>query len=126
MHKLVTQHLRKPKKKDDRAGQLHELPRSLGGLFFHYLRPRLPFVWQYGWRFKALQATWLLFFGACAAKLAMVMFGSTDEEIREKAAQYKFVRDEQGRVIDVAYKPVINAAQRARDRATRLRNEEDM
>lgn len=105
------------------AGRTAGVPMSVGGLVLGQLRPRLPGAWQYGWRWKLVQSVWVgggltfcIYLGRC-------MFGKTDEEVAQKAAQYSYVRDDSGIIMDLSYTPLVSAGLRARARAQRLRDE---
>eukprot|EP00331_Platyophrya_macrostoma_P000157 CAMPEP_0176407532 /NCGR_PEP_ID=MMETSP0127-20121128/1461_1 /TAXON_ID=938130 /ORGANISM="Platyophrya macrostoma, Strain WH" /LENGTH=55 /DNA_ID=CAMNT_0017786743 /DNA_START=225 /DNA_END=392 /DNA_ORIENTATION=+ len=54
-----------------------------------------------------------------------MFFALDDQEIAKRAAKYTYVRNEQGQVVDVAYKPLIDAGMRARKRANRYLEEDD-
>ncbi|EAN79142.1 uncharacterized protein TEOVI_000280000 [Trypanosoma equiperdum] len=105
--------------------RMPDLPKSAGGYFFRQLRPYLPPAWQYGWRWKLLQGIWLGSALSFSSYLVYVMyFRDSDSDIAQRAAQYTYVRNEHGQVVDIGYKPLIDAAHRARRRAQRLLEEE--
>lgn len=90
------------------------------------LRPSLPIKWQYGWRWNCVKGLYLGVGLAFVAKLAYTMFFQlSDEEIDRKAAKYTYVRNDQGTVVDVAYKPLLDAGIRARRRTARLMEEDE-
>ncbi|KPI87690.1 hypothetical protein ABL78_3228 [Leptomonas seymouri] len=98
-----------------------DLPKSAGGYVFQQLRPRLPIRWQYGWRWSALKCLWVGGWGSFIAYLGYVMFFKyTNEDIAEQATQYTYVRNDRGEVVDIGFKPIIDATKRARRRADRL------
>lgn len=98
-----------------------DLPKSAGGYVFQQLRPRLPVRWQYGWRWNALKGVWLVSWLSLIGYVAYVMFFKhSDEDIARQAAQYTYIRNERGEVVDIGFKPVVDAGRRARKRADRL------
>lgn len=102
------------------------MPRSAGGFILRRLRPSLPIKWQYGWRWNCVKGLYLGVGLAFVAKLAYTMFFQlSDEEIDRKAAKYTYVRNDQGTVVDVAYKPLLDAGIRARRRTARLMEEDE-
>ncbi|RNE97529.1 hypothetical protein TraAM80_09286 [Trypanosoma rangeli] len=116
---------RKRKGQPTRPG-LPDLPKSAGGYFFRQLRPYLPIVWQYGWRWKLLQGLWLgTAFSFAGYLIYVIYFRDSDEVIAAKAAKYTYVRNEQGEVVDIGYKPIIDASRRAQRRARRLLEDDD-
>ncbi|ORC91693.1 uncharacterized protein TM35_000052890 [Trypanosoma theileri] len=116
---------RKRKGQPTRPG-LPDLPKSAGGYVFRELRPYLPIAWQYGWRWKLLQSIWLGAGLSLAGSLMYVMyFRDSEEDIARKAACYTYVRNEKGEVVDIGYKPLIDATRRAQRRAQRLLDEEE-
>nr|CCC94759.1 conserved hypothetical protein [Trypanosoma congolense IL3000] len=103
-----------------------DIPKSAGGYFFRQMRPYLPVTWQYGWRWKLLQGVWLGSAFSFAGYLMYVMFyRDTEATIAEKASRYTYVRNEQGQVVDIGYKPIVDSAKRAQRRAQRLLEEDD-
>ncbi|CAD2215512.1 hypothetical protein AGDE_02290 [Angomonas deanei] len=115
----------KPKSTSVRPG-VPDLPNSAGGYVFQQLRPRLPARWQYGWRWNALKGVWLVGWGSFVAYLAYVMFFKyTDEDIAKQAALFTYVRNENGEVTDIGFKPIVEAGKRARRRADRLLDPEE-
>lgn len=98
-----------------------DLPKSAGGYVFQQLRPRLPIQWQYGWRWNMLKGTWIVGWMSFLGYVAYTMFFKYgDEEIAQQAAQYTYVRNERGEVVDIGFRPIIDAGRRARRRADRL------
>jgi hypothetical protein len=109
------------KKPTSRSPGMPDLPKSAGGYIFQQLRPRLPISWQYGWRWSALKSLWVVGWGSFIAYVAYVMFFKyTEGEIAEQATQYTYVRNERGEVVDIGFKPIIDATKRARRRADKL------
>ncbi|RNF11976.1 uncharacterized protein Tco025E_06546 [Trypanosoma conorhini] len=122
---LPTVERRKRKGQPTRPG-LPDLPKSAGGYVFRQLRPYLPIAWQYGWRWKMLQGLWLGSALSFAGYLLYVIYlRDSDEAIAAKAAKYTYVRNERGEVVDIGYKPLIDASRRAERRARRLLEEEE-
>ncbi|KEG13488.1 hypothetical protein DQ04_00981180 [Trypanosoma grayi] len=114
---------RKRKGQPTRPG-MPDLPKSAGGYVFRQLRPYLPIAWQYGWRWKLLQSMWLGAGLSIAGCLIYVMYYRDSEEmIAAKAARYTYVRNERGEVVDIGYKPIIDASRRAQRRAQRILDE---
>lgn len=104
-----------------RGPGMPDLPKSAGGYIFQQLRPRLPIRWQYGWRWSALKGVWVVGWGSFIAYVAYVMFFKyTDSDIAEQATQYTYVRNDRGEVVDIGFKPIIDATKRARRRADKL------
>ncbi|KAG5500987.1 hypothetical protein GH5_04576 [Leishmania sp. Ghana 2012 LV757] len=98
-----------------------DLPKSAGGYIFQQLRPRLPIRWQYGWRWSSLKAVWVTGWSSFICYVVYVMFFKyTDSDIAEQATQYTYVRNERGDVVDIGFKPIVDAGKRARRRADRL------
>ncbi|KAK7198098.1 hypothetical protein NESM_000766200 [Novymonas esmeraldas] len=109
------------KKTTSRGPGVPDLPKSAGGYVFQQLRPRLPARWQYGWRWNSLKAGWVVGWFSFIGYVAYVMFFKyTDGDIAEQAAQYTYVRNERGEVVDIGFKPIVDAGRRARRRADRL------
>ncbi|KAF8284473.1 hypothetical protein TcG_01714 [Trypanosoma cruzi] len=124
-HALPKIERRKRKGQHARPG-LPDLPKSAGGYLFLQMRPYLPIAWQYGWRWRMLQGLWLGTALSFAGYLLYVMyFRDSDEVIAAKAAKYTYVRNERGEVIDIGYKPLIDASRRAQRRAQRLLADDD-
>ena len=106
--------------------QVHDIPRSVGGFVMRFLRPRLPVTWQYGWKWHAVQATWMVFAAGLCGYYGWLMWGKyTEEDFKTKSRQYQYVRDERGHVVDLSYKPLAVAGIRARQRAQRLLEDDD-
>eukprot|EP00758_Cryptobia_borreli_P009914 Tbor_TRINITY_DN5521_c7_g2::TRINITY_DN5521_c7_g2_i2::g.13039::m.13039 len=103
------------------TGMGGDLPSSGNAWLFRQIRPYLPIQWQYGIRYKAIQILWILLVLSFVASLAKVMFLQSEEEIAGKASRYSYVRDESGTVVDISYKPLIDAGIRARRRQERAR-----
>ncbi|KAG5501456.1 hypothetical protein JKF63_03285 [Porcisia hertigi] len=109
------------KKAASRSPGMPDLPKSAGGYVFQQLRPRLPIRWQYGWRWSSLKAVWIVSWASLVSYVAYVMFFKyTDGDIAELATQYTYVRNERGEVVDIGFKPIVDAGKRARRRAERL------
>lgn len=98
-----------------------DLPKSAGGYVFQQLRPRLPIRWQYGWRWSSLKGVWVVGWGSFICYVAYVMFFKyTDADIAEQATQYTYVHNDRGEVVDIGFKPIVDATKRARRRADKL------
>ena len=96
----------------------------MNGWLSNKLRPYLPANWQYGIRWKFF-STGLKGLPIGAASYIIYQIKYKDEDaIKELAAQYKYVRDPSGRVVDVAYAPLVDAGSRARRRTELLRMRE--
>lgn len=95
------------------------LPSSGAAWAFKIIRPYLPPQWQYGWRYNLLKAIWLLCAFSFVGLLARTMFFQSEEEVAVKASRYTYVRDDSGNVVDISYKPLIDAGMRARRRQER-------
>ncbi|CAJ1027837.1 hypothetical protein, conserved [Leishmania lindenbergi] len=109
------------KKVASRRPGIPDLPKSAGGYFFQQLRPHLPIRWQYDWRWTSLKAVWVVGWSSFICYVAYVMFFKyTDSDIAEQATQYTYVRNERGDVVDIGFKPIVDAGKRARRRADRL------
>ncbi|KPA80923.1 putative mitochondrial hypothetical protein [Leptomonas pyrrhocoris] len=109
------------KKPAARSPGMPDLPKSAGGYVFQQLRPRLPTRWQYGWRWSSLKGIWVVGWGSFIVYVAYVMFFKyTDAAIAEQAAQFTYVRNDRGEVVDIGFKPIIDASKRARRRADKL------
>ncbi|KAG8346038.1 hypothetical protein ERJ75_000193500 [Trypanosoma vivax] len=122
---LPSVELPKRRSRQLRRSSVPDLPRSGGGFFFRQIRPYLPASWRYGWRWKMLQGIWLvgaLYLGGNL--LYIVLFRDSEEMIKAKAARYTYVCNDRGEVVDVGYKPIIDAAHRAQRRAKRLLEED--
>ncbi|EPY31620.1 hypothetical protein STCU_01807 [Strigomonas culicis] len=117
----VERRRRRGQKKSTIRPGVPDLPKSAGGYVFQQLRPRLPIRWQYGWRWNMLKGTWLAVWLSFIGSVAYTMFFKyTDEDIARDAAQFTYVRNESGEVIDIGFKPIVDAGRRARRRADRL------
>lgn len=109
------------KKTATRSPGMPDLPKSAGGYIFQQLRPRLRIRWQYGWRWSALKSLWVIGWGSFIVYVVYVMFFKyTNAEIAEQATQYTYVRNDRGEVVDIGFKPIVDAAKRARRRADKL------
>lgn len=96
------------------------MPKSAGGYILKQLRPRLPIAWQYGWRWQAIKGAWLFTGCLFLAKLGYTMFFSlSSDEIDRRAAQYTYVRDDRGVVVDIGFKPLMDAGARAHRRTAK-------
>ncbi|CUG88692.1 membrane-associated protein, putative [Bodo saltans] len=116
---------RRPKRPSRNAGG-SEMPTSAGGYILRRLRPRLPVSWQYGWKWQAVKGAWLFVGSLFLLKLGYTMFFSlSDSDIDRKAAQYTYVRDERGVVVDIGYKPLLDAGIRARKRTAKYLEADD-
>lgn len=114
------------KKRPTRNAGGSEMPKSAGGYVLMQLRPRLPIQWQYGWRWQAVKGAWLFVGSMFLLKLGYTMFFSlSDEDIDRRAAQYTYVRDERGVVVDIGYKPLVEAGVRARKRTAKYLEDDD-
>lgn len=103
-----------------------DLPKSAGGYVFQQLRPRLPIRWQYGWRWNVLKGVWVAGWLSLIGYLAYVMFFRLSaEDIAHQAGRYTYIRNEQGDVVDIGFKPIVDAGKRARKRADRLLDPEE-
>lgn len=108
------------------APGMPEVPKSAGGYVFQQLRPRLPIKWQYGWRWTSLKVVWLVGWISFIGYLAYMMFFKySNEEIAVHAAKFTYVRNQQGEVVDIGYKPVVDSAKRAKRRADRYLSDDD-
>ncbi|CAG9576707.1 conserved hypothetical protein [Leishmania major strain Friedlin] len=109
------------KKVGSRNPGMPDLPKSAGGYVFQQLRLHLPIRWRYGWRWSSLKAVWVGGWSSFICYVAYVMFFKyTDSEIAEQATQYTYVRNDRGEVVDIGFKPIVDAGRRARRRADRL------
>lgn len=103
-----------------------DLPKSAGGYVFQQLRPRLPVRWQYGWRWNSLKAAWLVGWLSFIGYLAYMMFFKySNEDIAAQASKFTYIRNEQGEVVDIGYKPIVDSAKRAKRRADRILSDDD-
>ena len=100
-------------------GGMNALPSSGAAWAFKMVRPYLPPQWQYGWRYNLLKAIWLVCAFSFVGLLAKTMFFQSEEEVLVKASRYTYVRDDEGNVVDISYKPLIDSALRARRRQER-------
>lgn len=121
---------RRPRKGQKKSNSIRpgmpDLPKSAGGYVFQQLRPRLPARWQYGWRWNSLKMVWLGGWLSLIGYLAYIMFFKyTDEDIAKQAQLYTYVRNEEGQVVDIGFKPIVDAGIRARRRADRLLDPEE-
>jgi hypothetical protein len=85
-----------------------------------FVRPRLPPFLRYG-------IGWNCFLTVCYMGVASVSFYMwtcifrTEEEKTKIRDEYVLVKDAHGRPVDYAYRPLVEASQRAKERNRRLR-----
>lgn len=118
---VVERRKRRGKKQSTARPGVPDLPKSAGGYVFQQLRPRLPIRWQYGWRWTGLKVLWVVGWTSFVGYLGWTMwFKYSEEEIARQAAKFTYIRNENGEVIDIGYKPIVDSARRAKRRAERL------
>lgn len=89
------------------------------GSVSNFFRHKLPPTWRYGARWKAVKLVW---YGAAASgayAIYLTMFPGGEAQ-RLRASDYVVAFDERGRPCDLGYRPLVEAAERARERSRRI------
>jgi molybdopterin converting factor small subunit len=86
-----------------------------------YVRPRLPAVLRYGTGWKVVLGTFYALAFAAAVAIFREMFPE-QAEVKRRADEYVIVKDERGRAVGLGYRPIVEAAEKAKERNRRLRD----
>ena len=87
-----------------------------------FLREVLPTKYTYGWKFFIIYRSVQLSAWSFLAYTTYILFLREAPDVGVRApGQYQIVYDERtGRPVDIAYKPYMDAAMRAKERASKL------
>ena len=84
-----------------------------------YIRPRLPPILRYGVGWNIVWTLAHCGFAYCAY-LYINMVIKDDDQRKVMASEYVLINDDRGRPVDIGFKPLVDAATRAKERSRRI------